>query len=326
MKSLFDRGKAALNKAANKATAIAGENTELLYKGKQALSAVTDKVTQELKSGFAMAKEVINGLPVFVSLEQSTKFATLYDEKHYFVIPYRLSPTGFSLHTLRCLPKNIDDVNDLPKRRIFHFANEHAQGALQQHMLDTASVMAKSDDTSHISPLESLANDIDKLDNKLTYGMLFVGGVAAFINPLIGAGIAVKALLPGVGTLVNKYGLRPMGEKHTQSNQDKAVESAQQKVMDEFSQANTIKVINPILQELELALNTDEFEHDPLMDANLANGSLPELDDQRWRELTETAMYNVYKEVYRDPNKQAQAGLGPEDIRWLRVLFSDQAS
>lgn len=318
MRNLFDIGKAALNKASEVA-----EKSDLLDKSKKALSTATDKVVEEFNSGFATVKEMVNGLPVFVSLEQSSKYHTEYDEKHYFVIPYHLSETGFSLHTLRCLPKNVGEVNDLPKRRIFHFANQHAEGTLKQYMQQTARELANQN-TAEISSLESLANDIDALDTKLTYGMLLVGGLTAIVNPLIGAGIAAKALLPSVSGLVNKYGLRPMGEKNTQAKKDKAAEQAQARVMEAFSQANTIKVINPILQELELALNTDEFEHDPLFDANLADGSLPELDSERWRELTTTAVFNVYKEVFNQPAKYAEAHLGPEDIRWLKVLFQER--
>ena len=110
-----------------------------LEQGKQALSnatdTVTNKVTSEFKNGLSIVKEVVNGLPVFASLEQSATYQTEYDEKHYFVIPYRLSETGFSLHTIRCLPKNVHELNDLPKRRVFHFANEYAEGTLKLPLL-----------------------------------------------------------------------------------------------------------------------------------------------------------------------------------------------
>ncbi len=300
-----------------------------LAQGKQALSSATDKVidtvtgkvVSEFKNGLSIVKEVVNGLPVFASLEQSATYQTEYDEKHYFVIPYRLSETGFSLHTIRCLPKNVHELNDLPKRRVFHFANEYAEGTLKLHMLETAQALAHDSEVTGISTLESLADNIDALDTKLTYGMLLVGGLAAIVNPLVGAGIAAKALLPGVGSLVSKYGLRPVGEKQTQAKMDQATELAQARVMQEFSEANTIKVINPILQELELALNTEASEHDPLLDPNLGDGSLPELDNERWRELTGTAMFNVYREVYEDPSQHQAADLGPEDIRWFKLLF-----
>ncbi|WHI51728.1 hypothetical protein P3339_02525 [Microbulbifer sp. MLAF003] len=62
---------------------------------------------------------MIEELPVFASSERNNKTAQVFDEKHYFVIPFELSEVGFTLHTMRCLPKETPEVNDLPKRRIF---------------------------------------------------------------------------------------------------------------------------------------------------------------------------------------------------------------
>lgn len=73
--------------------------------------------------------------------------------------------------------------------------------------------------------------------------------------------------------------------------------------------------------KLTLALRAIEAEHDPLVDHNLSAHSISELDDERWRELTEKAIYHVYKDIYNNPRKHAEAGLGPEDIRWFKVLF-----
>ncbi|USD21068.1 hypothetical protein MJO52_18705 [Microbulbifer variabilis] len=81
-------------------------------------------------------------------------------------------------------------------------------------------------------------------------------------------------------------------------------------------------MINPILQELELALRTTEAQHDPLTDPNLADGSIPELNSEHWCELTERAVYHVYKDVYRDKRLAKKAQLGPEDLRWFEVLFA----
>jgi hypothetical protein len=121
--------------------------------------------------------------------------------------------------------------------------------------------------------------------------------------------------------LLNKYGLRPTGEKLSQYQLDRSIREAEATVTKEFENSNTLRVVNPILQELELALHTTETEHDPLLDPNLADGSIPELDDERWRKLTEVAICHVYKEVYETPDLHKKASLGPEDLRWLKVLF-----
>jgi len=298
----------------------------LLDKSKEIISSTADSVMSEFESGMKMVKEVVNGLPVFVSFERSSEYKIEYDEKHYFVIPYQLSDTGFSLHTMRFLPTSVPEINDLPKRRIFHFPNQHYEATLREHMMSSAKEMVAERTLGKVSALESLANDIDALGNKLTYGMLVVGGVAAIFNPIVGAGIAAKAVLPGVTGLLTKYGLRPAGEKLTRSQLEKQVKEAEKKVSTEFSESCTIKVINPILQELELALRTTESEHDPLIDPNLSEGSIPNLEGEHWRELTVRAICHVYKEVYSDRTLHQQANLGPEDIRWLKTLFESVKS
>jgi len=293
---------------------------KLINTCKTLMTSLGDKLSGDIGIKFSNIKEIVNGLPIVVSLEKSHNFKVEYDEKHYFVIPFKLSETGFALHTMRCLPKSALEINDLPKRRVFHFPNKHYESALRAHMLKTAKELTIQ--TNNIpSSLERLADDIDVLDKKLTYGMIFVGGLAAIFNPWLGAGIAGKALLPSLSGLVNQYSLRPMGQKMTQYHAKKAAKSAEEHVIKQFSEANTLKVVNPILQELEFALRTSESKHDPLLDPNLADGNILELDNERWRELTQTAVYHIYKEVYTDPAKHPQAGLGPEDIRWLKTLF-----
>ncbi|WP_020414390.1 DUF1269 domain-containing protein [Microbulbifer sp. SSSA007] len=126
----------------------------------------------------------------------------------------------------------------------------------------------------------------------MTLGMLLIGGVAAVFNPIVGAGLAAKVLVPGVGGIVNKFGLRPVGEKIDEAQSKRAIAKAEKDVALKFSEASTLKVVNPILQELELALRTTQEQHDPLNDPNLASGSIPELDGKHWRGLTEKAIFH----------------------------------
>lgn len=294
---------------------------EFFEKTKNAVSSGVESIRGELDSGLNIVKDVVAGLPVLISLERGESVSTKYDEKHYFVIPYNLSESGFLLHTMRSLPQGVLEVNDLPKRRVFHFPNEHYEGTLRKYMLNAARNLAYESTSQNVSRLEKLADDIDSLDSKLTYGMLLVGGIAAIFNPLVGAGIAAKALLPSISGSLAKYGLKPMGEKATQAQIEKKAKEAQEHVLKQFSESTTLKVNNPILNELEFALRTTEDQHDPLSDPNLANASIKELNDEDWRNLTELAICHVYKEVIKDKSKHEKAKLGPEDIRWLEVLL-----
>jgi hypothetical protein len=291
-------------------------------KGLNVVRSVADKATGELAANYSIVKEKVNGLPVFISAEKSDKYDDIeYDEKHYFVIPFQLSEYKFALHTMRCLPNAVPEINNLPKRRVFHFPNQHSEEMLKNYMRQSAEEMVRNKSASNPNSIESLADQIDALDKKLTYGMLLVGGLAAVVNPLLGVGIAAKALLPSVGGIINKYGLRPTGEKLSQHLLNKSIEEADAHIAKEFADASTLQVINPILQELELTLRTTELQHDPITDANLADGSIPQLDGERWRELTEVAICHVYKEVYQTPSLHKKASLGPKDLRWLKIMF-----
>ncbi|WP_246036962.1 hypothetical protein [Thalassotalea litorea] len=293
-----------------------------LQKGLSVLKAAADKATDEIAAGLSLVQEKVNGLPVFVSAEKSANYGDQqFDEKHYFVVPFKPSEYQFALHTMRCLPNGVPEINNLPKRRVFHFPDEHAEVMLKTYMAQSAEAIVSARNANEPNSLEALADDIDALDKKLTYGMLLVGGLAAIFNPLIGAGIAAKALLPGIGTLLNKYGLRATGEKLNEYQLKQKIKEAQDNLDQEFSDANTLKIINPILAQLARAIRTDEGEYDPLLEADLINSQIKDLKGERWRELTQTAICHVYQEVYEKPSLHKQAGLGPEDIRWLKVLF-----
>jgi hypothetical protein len=294
---------------------------KLFEKGKNIFDTAAIKLTREVDSRMHMVKEIVNGLPIFVSFERLKNPTLEYDEKHYFIIPFHSCEAGFSLHTMRSLPAHVPEINDLPKRRVFHFPNEHYEATLRVHMVNTAKDIAYGSEAQNVSSLEMLANKIDALDSKLTYGILIIGGIAAIFNPLVGAGIAAKAIFPGVAGLLSSYGLRPLGEKLTQSQLENQVKNAEQKVLKQFSEANTLKVTNPILHQLEYALRTTEMQYDPLLDPNLSPRTIPQLGDESWRQLTEKAIFHVYRDVVEDTNKHEAARLGPEDIRWLKLLF-----
>lgn len=298
---------------------------EFLTKGLSKLQNATDEALENVAEKWSLFRETINDLPILVSLERTKNSEPIkYDEKHYFVIPFQLSEVGISLHTMRCLPEGVPEINDLPKRRVFHFPNEHAEYQVRELLLQQGRELVIASLTGRKHSLEQLANDIDRLDKKLTYGMLLVGGAAAFVNPILGAGIAAKALLPGAGSLINKYGLKPFGEKLTKKQIEKEVLAAEKKILAEFEHATTLQVVNPILQELELALRTKESEHDPLLDFDMSTLNLGELEGNRWRELTERAIYHVYKDCLKDKSKWPAANLGSEDIRWLKSILVSQ--
>ena len=295
---------------------------DLIKKGLESIQSNADKALDEITNGYSLAKDKLNNLPIFTSIESSTQTqTTLFDEKHYFVIPYHLSEYQFALHTMRCLPDGVPPLNELEKRRVFHFANEHSEFMLQQYMQQSAMDIVHQQYQDNPNGLETLANNIDTLDKQLTKGMLLAGGLTALINPVAGIGIAAKALTPGMSSLINTFALKPGAKKLQKHQLEKSLKEAQKNIQTQFEDTTTLKVVNPILKELEFALNTTEEQHDPLLDPNLGDGSITELDHERWRNLTEIAICHVYKEAYGNSKLHKQAQLGPEDLRWLSVLF-----
>ena len=127
---------------------------DFLKKTQEAITSNVESLLSELDARYKLVKDVVAGLPILVSMERGDAVSTRYDEKHYFIIPYHLSETGFILHTMRSLPENALEVNDLPKRRVFHFPNESYEGTLRKYMLRAARNMAYESHSENRSSLE----------------------------------------------------------------------------------------------------------------------------------------------------------------------------
>lgn len=139
-------------------------------------------------------------------------------------------------------------------------------------MVDSAVDISREKKENHKNLLIKLADEIDGLDRKMTYGMLFVGGVTAIFNPVVDGGLVAKALVPGFGGLVNRFGLRPVGNKIDGVQSSRVVAQTEKDITHQFFEASILNVVNPVLQKLELALSTSAGQDDPLTDPNLSDG------------------------------------------------------
>ena len=129
---------------------------DLFEKSLNLVSSAKDTVSNEIISSLSFVTEMVNKLPVFISSERSSAFNDVqYDEKHYFIIPFKLSEIGIVLHTMRCLPDSVPELNDLPKRRIFHFANETDEASIRNHLINEAKDYVVANHQSKLSSLES---------------------------------------------------------------------------------------------------------------------------------------------------------------------------
>ena len=290
---------------------------------KNAVTKSGDTVSELLDSGLTIVSTRIGKLPFIASHEAvNTPNATRYDEKHYFLVPFRLSETGYTFYSMRVLPESVPPINNLPKRRIFHFPNEHGEqlmvAMLQAQVREEYTEVQRPQGDTLGNRLVDIANEIDKVDSKVTNGMLLIGGLVALVNPLIGAGIAAKALIPGVGAALYKYGLRNLGEKWNENQLKEEIQNAERKVLNEFKGSDTCHILNPILSQLELALNTEKFEYGPSA-LGIFSGAAFDHDGIRMMQLTCTAISNTYQDLIKNKKLCRQAALNQTHIQLLMV-------
>ena len=243
-----------------------------------------------------------------------------YDEKHYLVIPFRASEIGYALHSVRCLPTDVPPINDLPKRRLFHLPHADTENLVRRVLLDHRARSEKASVGNRGDSLIELADEIDRVDTKVTNGMLLLGGLVAFLNPAVGLGIAARSVIPGLAGAVAKFGLRSIGKTVNEVQVRQEIRAAEKEVLREFSGSAAEKIVNPIIRELEMSLNSGEEERDPLLSFDLDECRFPRGDSKRLRRMTCEALAALYRDVLTDPRKMRACGLREKEVRWLGLI------
>jgi hypothetical protein len=98
------------------------------------------------------------------------------------------------------------------------------------------------------------------------------------------------------------------------------IRSAEKEVLKQFQDANASSLVNPVLAQLDRALDTTEFEYDPLLEFNSDTITFGQRDRMRMLKLTCEAVSNTYEEIIDKSSAWPAANLGPEDIRFLKLL------
>jgi len=277
------------------------------------------KVSEVFLSTADSVSGLIGNLPFIATVEKGEENLE-YDEKHFFLVPYRLNDGGYTLHSMRVLPNGFGPINDLPKKRIFHFPYEGAESLVEELFLQgVASDVKSSNLNGELSPgskLINIANEIDRAESKITGGVLLVGGLVAIVNPLAGAGLALSALLPILGGKLSSSGFKSWGERRNKKALDKEIQSAQAKLLSDFKDCETSYEVNSLLAELEVALKTtaDQYRPDPQA---ISDSSRIDFHTTR---LTCKAIYDVYLDVMRSKKLQSKALIGTEDIEWMNEV------
>ncbi len=208
------------------------------------------KTSEAVGAGAGFVQSTIGKSWIFGSTESSASYDDHpVDEKHYFLIPNRRADVGYSLYSMRCLPDGVPPINDLPKRRVLHLPNEHATATVEHIIAADARQKAETASpcsTAIGSRLNELADQIDRLDGKVFNGVLLIGGLVALINPLAGAAVAMKALIPSMGLILSKYGLKYAGDTATGMQTASRIKKAENDVLRQFRDANTSSLVNPL--------------------------------------------------------------------------------
>ena len=285
--------------------------------------------SQLITGSYGFVQDVVGRLPLLGSAETSDHFDSQCDEKHYLVIPFRQSEAGHSLYVLRCLPEGVPPINDLPKRRVFHLPHPNGGPLLRQLLLEDAREKAsETTDEGVGDSLNALADRIDQIEGKVFYGLLAIGGLVALANPLVGATIAAKSLIPSLGLELSRFGLKSAGEALQKRRVEGQVRAAEKEVRRQFSETKANSFVNPLLEQLEWALRTGGEEYRPLEDWTWQSddesaATLAATDRERWGRLTKQAVVNVYRDVMQQPKQWAAASLGAEDVAWLRAMQAE---
>ena len=174
-------------------------------------SDVTEVAKRIVEDGVEFFRGTLGKLPLFSSvIARESKENITHDETHYFLVPYRLSEVNYALYTQRVLPEGVGPENDLPKAKIFHLPAVGTLDTLEELLFEQLSAKHRQQYSNELpiaDRLDLIAKEIDKQSNLVTGGLVLIGGAVAIANPLVGVGIAAKALLPTLGSKLSKHGI-----------------------------------------------------------------------------------------------------------------------
>lgn len=275
-------------------------------------------------NGIAYVTKASGSLRLFGSTSASL-VSTKYDERHYFLVPDKRAADGYSIAIIRSLPEGVPPINDLPKRRIMHLPNQDSEAMLRNLLIKQAQAeeLAKPNSSPTLADrAKDIADAIDALDEKVFGGILLIGGLVALFNPLAGAAIAAKSLLPSLGLFASKYGLRIAQESLTQADLQKKARSAEKEVLNQFKDSHVVIHSNPILSILERALRTTEDQFDPLLAIHEQLQQDLTSDQKYWLSLASQAVVTTYAPILGNSGALDNVKMGAEDIRFLKFLRS----
>ena len=283
---------------------------------------VAELSSRLVEDGVGFLKTTFGSIPIFAGTKvYVVEQGVGADETHYFLIPFRAAERGYAIGTQRVLPEGVGPENDLPKRRVFHLPRGVEVEALERFLEDDlaeANLATADADSDLADRLDAVANEIDKKSNYVTGGLLLIGGAVAISNPLVGVGIAAKAIVPGVGAVLSREGLKKVGDLLRKKRAGDVEEEAERLAKREVKKMKPEVHENHLLSQLEEALSHSDAGFDPALRPDETH---PDVAEMRVRSITAGAIVNAYVEVLESGGGDLEeARLDPPDVRWLRSL------
>ena len=248
-------------------------------------------------SGLRSVSEVFRGTKIFGALNASSDEHVEHDETHYVLLPLLGTRGEFAIYTKRILPPDTGATNSLPKARIFHVPDETGRELLEQKLI--ADIVSNKLDanvgTSELADaLERVADQIDSETNRISGGLLLVGGAVAIVNPLLGIGIAAKGLLPSIGAKASKAGADYVGNKLRVWNKSSAESKLRKSTSKEIRKLKPTIYSNPIIRSLDAIATNPETDFDPAFDHR---NWIDEFESLHYYTVTTEAIREVYQEI-----------------------------
>ncbi|MEZ5301778.1 MAG: hypothetical protein R3F11_14170 [Verrucomicrobiales bacterium] len=269
-------------------------------------------------SGVKFLESNLASLRLFSSLSAMSSQEADRDETHYLLVPFAAADPPFALFTKRVIPEGHGATNELPKARLFHLPDPAARQALDAILLRETAAKKRAEIASEAdlaSRLDSLAEQIDKQTNLVSGGLLLIGGAVAFANPLVGAAIIAKSLLPSLGAKASKLGFNYVGGKLRKWHDWRADASAQSAARDEIKRLKPEIAINPLLKSLDVILASEDPKHDPFV----AEPSwVTAFERARDLAITAEAIRCIYAAELSRRAPSPDSRLHDLDLRWLR--------
>jgi len=207
------------------------------------------------RSGVAFLRSSIGSLPFLAATTVDASAANPErDETHYFLVPDPAQAGGFTLAERRRLPEGVGSVNSLPKVRIFHVHDRAAIVLLEQGLagkISSERLEPAGLDHDLADRMEAMGEEIDRQSHWVTGGLIVVGGVVAIANPILGVGIAAKALIPEIGAKLAKYGLGAVADSMKKIGSAWRESSAKREAAAEIKRMKPELVIDPVLGFLD---------------------------------------------------------------------------